>query len=93
MTKEEQWEKWQTELKRGNEELWMKKSAQKLLEEAKKTSKRENDRERQHWCRQRKALLDQMVDPVSGKTIQVSTATKWGPFRLAYTSEPCLREV
>lgn len=75
-TKEERLEKFQVELRKGNEELRMKKSAQKLLEEAKKSSKREDDRKRQRQCRQRKALLEEMVDPGSGKALHVSRLKK-----------------
>ncbi|KIO25096.1 hypothetical protein M407DRAFT_25528 [Tulasnella calospora MUT 4182] len=69
-TKEERLEKFQVELRKGNEELRMKKSAQKLLDEAKKSSKREDNRQRQRRSCQRKALLAEMVDPISGKTLR-----------------------
>lgn len=71
VTKEEQLEQFQADLRKGNEELRLKKSAQALAEEAKKSTQRENNRERQRRHRQRKALVKELTDSVSGKTIWV----------------------
>lgn len=69
MTKEEHQKKSRDELRCSNEEVQMNRSAQTLVEEAKKVAQKEVSREWQQKHCLRMALLKEMTDPFSGKVI------------------------